>query len=135
MSPRRDLDEMPGSGKKAVVGSVVFTHVFNLPQYGIATVGDIHLAAPSYDWSVLASIDWFQLAQMSLALVLIVYAESYSVIRSHALQQGDVMRPNRDLAALGLVNTVSAFGGGLAVGAAPSAHGLVGRIKWCRRLE
>ena len=100
-----------------VVGSVVLAQVFDLPQHGIATVGAIHLATPLRDWSVLATIDWFQLAQMSLALVLIVYAESYSAIRSHALQHGDVMRPNRDLAALGLVNTVSALGGGLAVGA------------------
>jgi MFS superfamily sulfate permease-like transporter len=47
----------------------------------------------------------------------ILYAESYSSIRSYALRHDELVRPNRDLLALGIANLVSGAFHGTPVGA------------------
>jgi MFS superfamily sulfate permease-like transporter len=55
--------------------------------------------------------------ELAAALLLILYAESYSSIRGFALKHGDSVNPNRDLAVLGVANAVSGLLHGMPVGA------------------
>jgi MFS superfamily sulfate permease-like transporter len=52
---------------------------------------------------------------------MILYAESYSSIRSFAMKHGDIVSTNRDLLALGIANLVSGLFHGMPVGAGYSA--------------
>jgi sulfate permease, SulP family len=92
-----------------------------LAARGVALTGPISLAP---GWPQLAappSGHWLQLAEFSLALMFILYAESYSSIRSYALKHDDTVRPNRDLIALGVANLVAGVMQGTPVGAGYSA--------------
>ena len=60
---------------------------------------------------------WLPLVEFALALMFILYAESYSSIRTFALKHDDAVQPNRDLLALGLANIVSGLFHGTPVGA------------------
>jgi MFS superfamily sulfate permease-like transporter len=93
----------------------------DLPRYGIAMVGaiDLQLAAPALP--ALAYSQWLRVAELSVAMVMILYAESYSSIRSFAMKHGDSVSPNRDLLALGAANLVSGLLHGMPVGAGYSA--------------
>ncbi len=62
-------------------------------------------------------VNWPQLIEFSLALMFILYAESYSSIRTFALKHDDTVQPNRDLVALGIANEVSGLFHGTPVGA------------------
>ncbi len=55
--------------------------------------------------------------ELAAALLLILYAESYSSIRGFALKHGDKVNPNRDLPVLGLANAISGLLHGMPVGA------------------
>jgi MFS superfamily sulfate permease-like transporter len=83
---------------------------------GSLQLGAAHLALPELDWA-----DWLRVGQLAVALALILYAESYSSIRSLALRHGDGVNSNRDLLALGGANMASALFQGLPVGAGFSA--------------
>jgi hypothetical protein len=57
---------------------------------------------------------------VALALMFILYAESYGSIRTFALKRDDAVQPNRDLLALGAANIVSGLFHGTPVGAGPA---------------
>jgi MFS superfamily sulfate permease-like transporter len=107
-------------------------------SHGVAAVGPIRL---SLDWPTLPGLprtDWLRLGELSVAMVLILYAESYGSIRSFALRHGDSTSPNRDLLALGAANVASGLFHGMPVGAgysgtsANEAAGAQSRIAaWC----
>jgi MFS superfamily sulfate permease-like transporter len=86
-------------------------------SHGVAAVGAIHLALAWPAVPDLARADWLRLSELSVAMVLILYAESYGSIRSFALLHGDSTSPNRDLLALGVSNLASGLFHGMAVGA------------------
>ncbi len=89
--------------------------------HGVAVVGsiDLDLKAPSVPH--LARETWLTLGQLAVAMVFIIYAESYGSIRTFALRHGDSTSANRDLVALGLSNLVSGLFQGLPAGAGYSA--------------
>jgi SulP family sulfate permease len=62
-------------------------------------------------------VRWLPLVEFSLALMFILYAESYGSIRTYALRHDDEVQPNRDLLALGVANAVSGIFQGTPVGA------------------
>ena len=62
-----------------------------------------------------------QLAQFTVPLVLILFAESWGTIRALALRHGDRVDANRELGALGAANIASAIVQGMPVGAGFSA--------------
>jgi len=68
-----------------------------------------------------AGVDWLPLAEFSLALMLILFAESYGSIRSFALKRDEQVQPNRDLLALGVANILCGLLQGTPVGAGYSA--------------
>ncbi|MES2105486.1 MAG: SulP family inorganic anion transporter [Pseudomonadota bacterium] len=93
----------------------------NLAQYGIGLVGAIPLQLESPAMPALSYPEWLRLGELSVAMVMILYAESYSSIRSFAMKHGDTISPNRDMLALGVANLLSGLFHGLPVGAGYSA--------------
>ncbi|MBS0451409.1 MAG: SulP family inorganic anion transporter [Proteobacteria bacterium] len=85
--------------------------------WNVPRVGPIVLAFDGLQWPDVAREQWLRLGELSFALALILYAESYGSIRTMAIRHGDVTRPNRDLMALGGANLVSALIQGMPVGA------------------
>lgn len=89
--------------------------------HGVHAVGVINLAL---NMPTIPDIDraaWLRLAELAVAMVLILYAESYGAIRSFAIKHGDRSAPNRDLMAFGVANIVSGLFHGMPVGAGYSA--------------
>jgi MFS superfamily sulfate permease-like transporter len=61
------------------------------------------------------------LIEYSLAIMFILYAESYGAIRTFALKHDETAQPNRDLFALGVANLLSGLWQGTPAGAGYSA--------------
>jgi sulfate permease, SulP family len=88
-----------------------------LSARGVTLTGAIHLDA-SLDWPRWPhSGEWLPSAELAAALLLILYAESYSSIRGFALKHGDSVNANRDLLVLGVANVISGALHGMPVGA------------------
>ena len=94
---------------------------FDLHAYHIEVVGDISLSNWHLDFPQLAVNEWLRVAELSVALMLILFSESYSSISATALQQGDSVNVDRDLLALGCANLLSGLLHALPVGAGYSA--------------
>jgi MFS superfamily sulfate permease-like transporter len=92
-----------------------------LAAHGVTLTGPIHLTPALPRFALPAQTPWLQLAEFSLALTFILYAESYSSIRTFALRHDDSVQPNRDLLALGVANAVAGLLQGTPVGAGYSA--------------
>jgi len=88
-----------------------------LTSHGVTLTGAIHLELTAPSLQRPNHLDWPQLIEFSLALMFILYAESYSSIRTFALKHDDTVQPNRDLLALGIANLVSGLFHGTPVGA------------------
>jgi sulfate permease, SulP family len=103
---------------------VIVVSIAAAPQLaarGVALTGPIRLAL---GWPAFAAPPpghWLQIAEFSLALMFILYAESYGSIRTYALKHDDTLQPNRDLLGLGAANLVAALFQGTPVGAGYSA--------------
>lgn len=104
-----------------MVAGMAAQHHLRLGDLGVARVGviELHLNQPALP--ELAREQWLRLGEMAVAMVLILYAESYGAIRTLALKHGDEVKPNRDLLALGVANVLSSLVHGMPVGAGYSA--------------
>ncbi len=104
-----------------MVAGMAAQHHLRLEDFGVARVGviELHLNQPALP--ALAREQWLRLGEMAVAMVLILYAESYGAIRTLALKHGDDVKPNRDLLALGVANVLSSMVHGMPVGAGYSA--------------
>jgi MFS superfamily sulfate permease-like transporter len=87
-----------------------------LAAHGVVLTGPIHLALGMPQFAA-PGVHWLPLAEYSLALMFILYAESYGSIRTYALRHDDAVQPNRDLLALGVANVVAGLFQGTPVGA------------------
>jgi len=112
------VPRMPGA-LTVIVGSILASSWLN--AQGVALTGPIHLALGMPALSLPAGVDWLPLAEFSLALMLILFAESYGSIRSFALKRDEEVQPNRDLLALGVANILCGLLQGTPVGAGYSA--------------
>jgi MFS superfamily sulfate permease-like transporter len=92
-----------------------------LAAHGVALVGPIHLALGLPALALPSGAGWLPLTEFALALMFILYAESYGSIRTFAVKRDDEVQPNRDLLALGAANIVSGLFHGTPVGAGYSA--------------
>ncbi|MHA3063409.1 SulP family inorganic anion transporter [Acinetobacter sp. ANC 4641] len=90
-------------------------------EWGIRSVGHFEFVLPSASLPHLSMNSWLELVEMALAVALIIYAESYTSIRTFALKYNDPSEPNRDLIALGMGNICSGLLKGMTVGAGYSA--------------
>lgn len=108
------LRRLPGSLLVIVLGVAASGW---LAQHGVTLTGEIRLT-PQWAWPAWPeSGQWLPSVELAAALLLILYAESYSSIRGFALKHGDDVNPNRDLAVLGVANAVSGLLHGMPVGA------------------
>jgi MFS superfamily sulfate permease-like transporter len=114
------LRQLPGGLVVIALGIGAATGL-DLEHRGVGVVGPIHLALQAPAWPALARADWLRLAELGIAMVMVLYSESYGSIRSFAIRHGDTVEPNRDLFALGASNLASALFLGLPVGAGYSA--------------
>ena len=92
-----------------------------LAAHAVEPIGaiELQLHLPQFVWP--APEQWATLAELALALMFIIYAESYGAIRTFALKHNDEVEGNRDLIALGLANIVCGLLQGTPVGAGYSA--------------
>jgi MFS superfamily sulfate permease-like transporter len=88
-----------------------------LAAHGVLLTGPIRLALTMPAFSMPPGVRAVQLVEFSLALMFILYAESYGSIRTYALKHDEQVQPNRDLVALGVANLVSGALQGTPVGA------------------
>jgi sulfate permease, SulP family len=89
----------------------------SLAAHGVALTGPIHLTLSPPSFALPDGKRWLPLGEFSLALMFMLYAESYTSIRTFALKHDDEVQPNRDLIALGVANLVSGLLQGTPVGA------------------
>jgi MFS superfamily sulfate permease-like transporter len=116
----RRFPALPGAFL-VLVGGIAASHWLGLREHGVAVVGPVDT---SLVWQSLPRLGWAgysQLAQFSVPLVLILFAESWGTIRTLALRHNEAVEPNRELAALGVANLASALVRGMPVGAGFSA--------------
>ena len=92
-----------------------------LAAHGVALTGPIDLVPAAPTLHLPATADWLPLTEFALALMFILYAESYGSIRTFALRHDETVQPNRDLVAFGVANLVSGLLHGTPVGAGYSA--------------
>jgi MFS superfamily sulfate permease-like transporter len=92
-----------------------------LGSHGVALTGPIDLTPALPQLALPEGTRLPALAGFSLALMFILYAESYGSIRTYALKHDDAVQPNRDLLALGVANAVAGLLQGTPVGAGYSA--------------
>jgi MFS superfamily sulfate permease-like transporter len=88
-----------------------------LASHGVSLTGPIHLTLERPSFEIPSRVHSLQLVEFALALMFILYAESYSSIRTFALKHDESARPNRDLIALGVANVLSGAFHGTPVGA------------------
>ncbi len=88
-----------------------------LAAHGVALTGTLALKIGIPHFFLPEGLHWMQVVAFSLALVFILFAESYSSIRTFALRHDQPVQPNRDLIALGVANVVSGLFQGTPVGA------------------
>jgi len=114
------LPKLPGA-LLVIAAGIAAAQALGLGARGVAVVGRIDLALSAPSLPALSQGQWISVAELSLALVLLVFAESYGAIRTMALKHGDGVDPNRDLFAFGASNVLSGLIHGLPVGAGFSA--------------
>lgn len=134
------IPHLPG-GLMVIVIGIAAGAWLNLSQYGVGLVGTIDLQLTAPTLPSLSYTQWLRIGELSVAMVLILYAESYGSIRSFAMKHGDTVSPNRDLLALGAANLLSGLFHGMPVGAgysatsANEAAGASSRLAgWCAAL-
>jgi MFS superfamily sulfate permease-like transporter len=116
----RRYPAIPGALVVLIAG-IAAARLLGLPEHGVATVGVVDTALAMPTMPRLGWADYSRLAQLTLPLVLILFAESWGTIRTMALRHGDTVDANRELAALGIANLFSALVQGMPVGAGFSA--------------
>lgn len=116
----RRLPRLPGAFLTLLAG-IALSFAVDLPAQGVALVGPIDFAPA---WSSLPPLDreaWSTLGQLVPPLCLMLFAESWGTMRGLALARGDIVRPDRELRALGWSNLAAAAANGMPVGAGFSA--------------
>jgi len=108
-------------GALAVIVLATFVAPVLAPLGYVELVGTIRLAGLHLHWPDLTTDQWLRAAELAVALMLILFAESYGAVRSCALRHGDTVAVNRELLALGVANLAAGALQGVAVGAGYSA--------------
>ena len=111
------LERLPRVPGALVVIIVSIAASAALTAHGVALPGPIRLSLALPTFALPAGTHWLPMVEFSLALMFILFAESYGSIRTYALKHEDAVQPNRDLLALGVANLVSGLLQGTPVGA------------------
>jgi sulfate permease, SulP family len=105
---------LPGSLLVIALGVIASGWLF---AHGVPLTGTINLAMTLGMPTWPGSGQWLPSVELAAALLLILYAESYSSIRGFALKHNDPVQPNRDLLVLGVANVLCGLLHGMPVGA------------------
>ncbi len=116
----RRYTKLPGSLFVLLAG-IALASLVDLPRHGVALVGPITLVAARPTLPDYGPAEWSRIVQLTLPLMLILFAESWGTMRALALRTGDTLSGNRELAALGGANILAALAQGMPVGAGFSA--------------
>lgn len=109
-------------GALLVIGTgIAIGQWLDIRTHGVNLVGPITLSLTAPTLPALSRGQWLSVGELSLAVLLLLFAESYGAIRSMALKHGDDVSPNRDLLAFGGANLLSGLFHGTPVGAGYSA--------------
>jgi MFS superfamily sulfate permease-like transporter len=100
----------------AVAAAIAASAWLDLPAHGVATVGQVATALPSFTWPNLALVHALWPAAVGIALM--SFTESIAAARAFAERDEPLPEPNRELLALGVANAA----GGL-LGAMPAGGG------------
>jgi MFS superfamily sulfate permease-like transporter len=111
------LERLPRVPAALVVIVASIAAASYLASHGVALTGPVRLAVSLPRLALPEGVHWAQLVEFSLALMFILYAESYGSIRTFALKHDAPVQPNRDLLALGAANLISGLFQGTPVGA------------------
>ncbi len=112
--------KLPGA-LSVIAAGIAVSQWADLSAQGVDRVGPIALSLAIPGLPDLSQGQWLRLGELSLAMLLLLFAESYGAIRSMALKHGDPTTPDRDLLALGGANLLSGLFHGMPVGAGFSA--------------
>lgn len=99
----------------ALALAVGFAAVFNIQQYGVATIGALPSGMPEFVFPRLSFDQIVTLFPASLSVALVVLAQGASVIRSSATKHNEKVRLNQDLFAFGVANAASSVFQGFSV--------------------
>src|SRR5215469_1634748 len=102
-----------------IVASIIAAPL--LAAHGVVLTGPIDLTLALPGFGVPPGTRALGMVEFSLAVVFILYAESYGSIRTFALKHDESVQPNRDLLALGVANLAAGLLQGTPVGAGYSA--------------
>jgi sulfate permease, SulP family len=116
----RRWPRLPGTLAVLVLGGAA-AQVLASHGEGVTLVGPIELGTIRAHIPTLGFETWLRTAELAVALMLILFAESYSSMRACALRHGDRLNVNRELLALGASNLVAGLLQGVPVGAGYSA--------------
>ncbi len=116
----RRWPRLPGTLLVLVLG-VACIPMLGAHAAGVALVGNIELSEVRPRLPSLQIDEWARVAELSVALMLVLFAESYGAVRSCALRHGDSISVNRELFALGIANMAAGLFQGVPVGAGYSA--------------
>ena len=108
------VPRVPAALVVIVAGILAAPH---LAAQGVVLTGPIHLALSLPTFAVPTGTRSLPLVEFSVAVMFILYAESYGSIRTFALKHDDEVQPNRELVALGVANIASGLMQGTPVGA------------------
>ena len=116
----RRFTKLPGSLVVLLAG-IALASLVDLPGHGVVLVGPITLVAVRPTLPDYGPAEWSRIVQLTLPLMLILFAESWGTMRALALRKGDTLSANRELSALGGANILAALAQGMPVGAGFSA--------------
>jgi MFS superfamily sulfate permease-like transporter len=116
----RRWPRLPGTLLVLVLG-VACIPTLGAHAAGVALVGNLELTQVHPRLPSLQIDEWARVAELSVALMLVLFAESYGAVRSCALRHGDSINVNRELFALGVANLAAGLFQGVPVGAGYSA--------------
>lgn len=107
---------IPG-GLVVIVLGILLSYCVDLSGFDIRLVGKMDLSPELPSIPAFNKNQWLHICELSVALCLVLYSESYGSIRTFAVKHGDMVSPDRDLFALGLSNVLSGLLHGMPVGA------------------
>ena len=116
---QRWLPHIPGALAACAVATVLAV-ALDLPQYGVALVGDMPRGIPHPMLFTLSFTDIAALAPAALALAFLTFSDGILLAQTFAEKHHDEINPNQELVALGAANILAALWQGFAVSASQS---------------
>ena len=84
--------KLPGA-LLVIAGGIAIGEWLHVQARGVDLVGPITFALGAPTWPDLTRAQWLNLSELALAMLMLLFAESYGAIRSMALKHGDTVAP------------------------------------------